>query len=297
MKNFFICETPEGKEKSLSKSVFPRYILPVEYMWPFGKELPSLEKTLVGIVQKLSHKPIRSISVTSHDVGAKSFATGLKGRLVQEFQLDEKSFNHIHIFVGKGCLYGGIVDHRDSLHTLPGGMRYAAKSHKGKKLPSRASGKIIDSLDALALFGQRPKKEALWLELGASPGGITAELLGRGFHVMAVDRAPLESFVERHPNCVALQEDANYLNLKYSFDVLSSDMNGDNRLAGDICIKNTKYLKRGGIGVFTLKIEFLEDFFTDYQLFLEKLKDKGLKHIGSRHLFHNRQEITVFFKK
>ena len=46
-----------------------------------------------------------------------------------------------------------------------------------------------------------------WLDLGASPGGMTSELLARGHRVTAVDRAPLDARLRHANGLIFAQED------------------------------------------------------------------------------------------
>jgi hypothetical protein len=62
--------------------------------------------------------------------------------------------------------------------------------------PSRAYQKLEE---AFLWLGRQPRAGEVCVDLGASPGGWTATLLKRDARVVAVDRAPLDPAVARHP--------------------------------------------------------------------------------------------------
>lgn len=57
--------------------------------------------------------------------------------------------------------------------------------------PSRSGHKLAEAFEALAGGAPRPEPGALAVDLGASPGGWTSQLLAAGFSVIAVDNGPM----------------------------------------------------------------------------------------------------------
>jgi 23S rRNA C2498 (ribose-2'-O)-methylase RlmM len=147
-----------------------------------------------------------------------------------------------------------------------------------------------------------PKKGAHWLELGASPGGMTAELLRRGYEVSAIDRAPLDPRLANHPNLSFLREDvANFVPPRgIRYDAILSDMNGDPRQAITLVTRLKDFLNPGSLAVFTLKttaadtIPLIDALEKDV---LAIAAGNGFTPIALTHLTYNRHEFTLFLER
>jgi 23S rRNA (cytidine2498-2'-O)-methyltransferase len=130
----------------------------------------------------------------------KSLATNLRGRtkplfdakgdLSKEVEEQDPDRMSLYCLVGKEGLFCGISSPRDANGFYPGGTKFI--SQKAPHTISRAGAKIAEALHILKLHRPLPKKGSHWLELGACPGGMTAELLERNYLVTAIDRAPLD---------------------------------------------------------------------------------------------------------
>src|SRR5690606_37598236 len=88
--------------------------------------------------------------------------------------------------VGKGGLYAGLSTPKEANGFNPGGTKFISQG--AEDTISRAGAKIAEALHYMRLHLPDLPPDTHWLELGASPGGMTAELLGRGHRVTAVDR-------------------------------------------------------------------------------------------------------------
>jgi len=161
--------------------------------------------------------------------------------------------------------------------------------------PSRARWKLRESLDWLALTAPDHPEPRRWLELGAYPGGMTAELAGRGAHVVAVDLAT--GAVPAHPAVTWHRTDASTFTTDARFDAILCDMNGTPSSAARNVARLASSLEVGGLLVHTLKLPHWEDLPTVRAKVEEILKDVGFTLLGCRHLAYNRQEVTLLARK
>lgn len=141
-----------------------------------------------------------------------------------------------------------------------------------------------------------------WLELGASPGGMTAELLARQSHVTALDRAPLDARLTGANGLQALCMDAAEFRPETGtvYDAILSDMNGDARESIAQVARLSANLHPAGLVVFTLKTPGVTAFGEINRLaesVAETAAAAGLRQIAITHLTYNRHEFTVFFER
>lgn len=108
-------------------------------------------------------------------------------------------------------LPGGGTD----LAPWPGGAVWIPEN---RAPPSRAYRKLEE---AFAWMGRAPGPQDLCVDLGAAPGGWTFVALERGARVVAVDRAPLEPPLSRHPRLRMLEGNA------FTFDGTDLDRDPD----------------------------------------------------------------------
>ena len=147
-----------------------------------------------------------------------------------------------------------------------------------------------------------PPEGSHWLELGASPGGMTSELLKRGYEVSAIDRAPLDPRLSKNTNLTFLKEDvAEFIPPRgIRYDAILSDMNGPPRQAITNVTRFKDFLNPGALAVFTLKTTGAETIAEIDALEKEVLaiaESNGFSLIARTHLTYNRQEFTMFFEK
>ena len=143
---------------------------------------------------------------------------------------------------------------------------------------------------------------AHWLELGASPGGMTSELLARGYRVTAVDKAALDERLKKAPGLHFVRADVDFFRPEESerFDALLSDMNGDPRASLRQVVRLSQNLKPGGLIVFTLKAAGANSPGEMISLIRSAVaygETSGLSLITRTHLTYNRQEFTLFFER
>ncbi len=311
---YLLIETQESQQIHHSKYV--RWNLPIEHSWPCNPEKMEgfIEKAAQAMLQKFSTRSPQAIFVGQLDPSPgnryyKSLASNLRGRVLQLFpsqvaelkDAEAQRPDQLTLFclLGKEGLFCGMQSPRESKGFYPGGTKYISQG--SADTISRAGAKVAEALHFLQLHGPKIPKTAHWLELGASPGGMTSELLNRGYQVTAIDRAALDKRLSKAPNLFfAMLDVAAFMpNSSMKYDAILCDMNGDARESIRQVSRLARNLKPNGLVIYTLKtagattlaeINELDDFA------VEMAKSVGLKLLVKTHLTYNRQEFTLFFK-
>jgi hypothetical protein len=298
-------------------SKFLRWNLPVHHSWPCHPPDVEgfVEKAAQALARKFGGAGVQTLIVGPLDPGApqryyKSLASNLRGRALQLFpeitravrDAEDQDPDRPTLFclVGAEGLYCGVQTPRESNGFFPGGTKFIKQS--GPDAISRAGAKVAEAIHYLALYRQAPPAAAHWLELGASPGGMTAELLQRGYRVTAVDRAPLDKRLHRQPGLVEILGDAGTFQppVGTKYEMILCDMNGDACGAFSQVLRLTEYLVEGGMVIFTLKMPGVGNIAEADELEAEVLrmaKASGIAPIAATHLTYNRYEFTLFFEK
>jgi 23S rRNA (cytidine2498-2'-O)-methyltransferase len=312
---YFLVNSAKGDIRNSAYGKFVRWYLPVEHSWPCNPEKMTgfVEKAAQGLFARFGRRKVQAILAGQLDPSAsgryfKTLASNLRGRTLQVFpSLEVGSAEDQHsgreslfCLVGKDGLFSGVISPKEANGFHPGGTKYI--SQNAEDTVSRAGAKIAEALHYLRLHLPELPAGGRWLELGASPGGMTSELLKRGFHVTAVDRAVLDPRLATARNLQFLRRDVSTFvpEKGASFDALSSDMNGKPRDAFRQVARLSVFLKPTGIIVFTFKTTALESAAAINNLHLEILKDAeeaGLAPVACTHLTYNRQEFTLFFRR
>ena len=312
----FQMENPELIRDS-SAARFIRWHIPVEHSWPCNPEKMEgfIEKAAQTVYYKFESRKPQTLLVGRLDPGSlkqyyKALASNFRGRALQVFELPEGSpktaeeqdpaKETLFCLVGKEGLFCGMSTPSDAGGLHPGGTKFIAQN--ADDTVSRAGAKIAEGLHFLSMHRRLPKKGAHWLELGASPGGMTSELLKRGYEVSAIDRAPLDPRLAKHRNLSFLKEDvAGFVPPRgIRYDAILSDMNGEPRQAATLVMRLKDFLNPGGLAVFTLKttdaetVARIDELEKDVLAIAEK---NGFSLIARTHLTYNRQEFTLFFEK
>jgi 23S rRNA C2498 (ribose-2'-O)-methylase RlmM len=295
---------------------FLRWNLPMHHMWPCcPKETPGfIEKAAQAIWKKFGASHPQTILIGALDQDAsqryyRTLASNLRGRtlqlfppqtgMIREAESQDANASTLFCLVGEEGLFCGLQNPRKSNGFHPGGTKFIRQNTPG--MISRAGAKIAEALHHLALHRSVPTAGGHWLELGASPGGMTSELLNRNYRVTAVDRAPLD---ERLKNANGLQEvrmDAAAFNppIGTMYDAILSDMNGDARDSIAQVARLSKNLLPGGLAVFTIKTPGATTFEDINRLAASVVETAaaGLRQIAITHLTYNRHEFTAFFER
>jgi len=291
-----------------------RWRLPIHHSWPCNP------RKMDGFVEKAAQTLARKfielhpqtlligpLDASSPDRYYKTLSSNLRGRTLQLFpplpaaddvesQAPEKPT--LFCLIGSEGLFCGLLDPKSANGFYPGGTKFIRQE---KDAISRAGAKFAEALHHLRLHTTPLAAGSHWLELGASPGGMTAELLRHGYQVTAIDRAALDARLEHAPGLRFLQADvADYTPpAGIRFDALISDMNGDAQAAIRQVIRLAPHLKPGAVLVFTLKtpnVTGFEETNLLYHRVLALAKNAGLHLLASTHLTYNRHEFTLFFR-
>ncbi len=307
---------PDSVSK-LRNCTFVRWNLPVHHSWPCSpQDTPGfVEKAAQALFRKFGGSLLQTIIAGPLDPGSpnryfRTLASNLRGRSLQLFppevggirdaEAQDSRLPTLFCLVGKEGLFCGLQSPEDSNGFHPGGTKYI-RQNSGESI-SRAGAKIVEALHHLRLKRPVPPAGSHWLELGASPGGMTAELLARGYRVTAVDRAPLDKRLENHRSLIALRSDAAAFHPTPGsvYDALLSDMNGEAHDAIAQVIRLSEHLRDDGLVVFTLKMAGAATFNEATALeksVLATAEAAGLRTLARTHLTYNRHEFTLFFEK
>ncbi len=306
-----------GAIRSSGAAKFVRWNLPLEHAWPCNPEKMDgfVEKAAQALFRKFGERNPQAIFIGQLDPGAtrryyKTLASNLRGRTLQVFpdeiarfrdvEAQDSSAPTLFCLVGKEGLFGGMQSPRDSNGLYPGGTRYI--SQNSPDTISRAGAKIVEALHHLRMYRPALTEGCHWLELGASPGGMTAELLARGYRVTALDRASLDKRLDGHPGLAFARMDVAAFrpNSGMCYDAILSDMNGNPRESLGQVIRLASHLNPGGLVVFTLKTQGVTSYaeMNDLHRFaIGTAQAAGLLQVSTTHLTYNRHELTLFFER
>jgi 23S rRNA (cytidine2498-2'-O)-methyltransferase len=303
--------------KDSSAARFIRWHLPIRHSWPCNPEKMDgfVEKAAQSLYYKFESYNPQTLLVGRLDPGSpkqyyKALASNFRGRALQVFDLPEgspktaedqnPSVPTLFCLIGKEGIFSGMSTPLEAGGLHPGGTKFISQS--SDDTVSRAGAKIAEGLHFLSMHRPLPPAGSHWLELGASPGGMTSELLKRGYEVSAIDRAPLDPRLSRNKNLTFLKEDvAEFVPPRgIRYDAILSDMNGPPRQAITNVTRFKDFLNPGGLVVFTLKTTGAETIAEIDALEKDVLaiaESNGFSLITRTHLTYNRQEFTLFFGK
>ena len=310
------CQDP-CKIQNSDAARYIRWNLKMEHAWPCRpvKMKDFVEKAAQGLLQKFGGRSLQGIFIGILDASSthnpyKSLASNLRGRTLQLFMSEQGALKDVEeqipkalslfCLVGKEGLYCGVHSPLQANGFYPGGTKFI--SQKAPHTISRAGAKIAEALHYLKLHQPLPVKGSHWLELGACPGGMTSELLERGYRVTAIDRAPLDERLKGRRGLSFKKGDVARYNPvpQTQFDSLLCDMNGDVEVSLKQVVRLTESLMPRGLVLFTLKTPGATTFKECNSLYHRAIKRAnagGLKQIACTHLTYNRHEFTLFFKK
>ena len=291
--------------------MFLRWQLPVHHAWPCNPEKTDrfIEKAANAIADKFGAHTPQALCVGAFEPMAaqgyfRRLASNLRGRALQlapTANADSESLAPddpvVFAMVGRSGLFCGLQTPRQANGFHPGGTRFIRQADN--EVPSRAGAKIAEALHHMRLLGGPPPAGARWLELGASPGGMTAELLRHGYRVTAIDRAPLHPSLDRAVGVDFFRADvACWMPAaNQPHDALLCDMNGPADSSFAEVVRLAPSLRRGAPVVFTLKTAGAERFREILDLHhrvLAAAAAAGLVHLQTTHLTYNRREFTMF---
>jgi len=196
----------------------------------------------------------------------------------------------ISVLVAPERAYSGISSPRANLSSWSGGA-----VHYGKDIGvlSRAAHKLEEACE---VFDLDLKGLAEALDLGAAPGGFTSFLLGKGLCVTAVDTGELAPLLLQNPRLSFLKENASNIRpQEASFDLITCDISRDALRTVDMITDLAYCLRPAGKLLLTVKFMGREPL----PLIRQCRKRLGdvFRFVRGRHLWHNREEATLYFVK
>lgn len=312
---YWLFSSESALDRSDEASMFLRWSMHVDHAWPCvpPKIEGFVDKAVTALVKKFADSPPQQVMVSPLSVGAphryyKNLAAQLQQRLRRELarhptlevEAQDPQEKSLFVLVGKEGLFAARATPQECRGFYAGGSKLI--SHRAAHSISRAGAKVAEVLHLLPLWHPAPAVGAHWLELGASPGGMTAELLERGYRVTAVDRALMDPRIAAHP-----QLDFHAIDVRdfrapsgVKFDALLCDMNGEAEQSLELVIGHLRDLKTGALVIFTMKtpqIESCEDIVQLRRRLLDLAQKAGLRAIVQTHLTYNRQEFTLIWEK
>ena len=306
--------TPAASRQS-EAAKFARWNLPMEHTWPCNAQKMNgfIEKAAQTLLKKFGERKPQGIFIgtlqpTSPDKYYKGLASNLRGRVLQLFpqltaatvEEQDPTAESLFCLVGKEGLFCGMQSPRASNGLYPGGSKYIDQD--SPDTISRAGAKIAEALHYLLLYRTPLKEGSHWIELGACPGGMTSELLARNQRVTAIDRAPLDKRLDGRPGLKFFLDDVAVFQPRAgtTYDALLCDMNGPPEESIAQVIRLSRFLKPGGLVVFTLKvprIDSVEEPNELFRLIVSMSKGAGLRLFAQTHLTYNRHEFTLFLER
>ena len=314
--DYFLIKTPNTAAiRSSPVAAFLRWNLPVHHSWPCNPQRMEsfIEKAAQTMWKKFGDaKPqnilIGQLNHSSADPYYKRMCSNLRGRTLQLFPplaapvVEEQIPDRPTLFalLGKEGLYCGVHSPREANGFYAGGSRYISLTMPSTI--SRAGGKIAEALHYLRLYRPPLPEHSHWLELGAAPGGMTSELLTRGYRVTALDRAPLDRRLEKYEGLEFIAADVTEFTPPKSarYDALLCDMNGPPHEAMEAVLRLSSHLAPRGLVVFTLKFSRTETTRDPLQLLRNittQAHSQGLTLLARTHLTYNGHEFTLFFER
>jgi 23S rRNA (cytidine2498-2'-O)-methyltransferase len=305
----------EGDVSQSEAAMFIQWNLPVHHSWPCNPQKMEgfIEKAAQTLLRKFGSLSPQGIFMgqlhpTPPNPYYKSLASNLRGRTLQLFpsmnaketEDQDGAMDTLFCLIGKEGLFSGLQSPRACNGLYPGGTKYI--SQDGAETISRAGAKVAEALHYLLMYRPPLAAGSHWVELGASPGGMTSELLARGFRVTAVDRAPLDERLSHYEGLTFAKADVAEFRPKPGtvYDAVLSDLNGSGLESIQHVIRLSKHLKPSGLVIFTLKMPGVETIQETVALFHEvvaKAARAGLSLLARTHLTYNRREFTLFFEK
>ena len=289
--------------------------LPLEHAWPCAPRGMDgfIEKAAQALVRKFGPRQPQAVLMGPLDTGArdpffKGLASNLRGRALQLFgalpvadaESQDPGRETLFCLVGPTGLFAGMSTPRAANGFHPGGVKFI-RQEVGVTI-SRAGSKIAEALHWLRLHREVPGAGSHWLELGASPGGMTAELLRRHCRVTAVDRAPLDPRLKGSTGLRFHLADSRTWRTPAGsrFDAVLCDMNGAAEESLAAVLRQVPHLRMGGLVIFTVKTAGVPGL-AEAAVLVERLHEEAaladLRPVAVTHLAHNRREFTAVWER
>jgi len=286
----------------------------------FTRQLIRLHKVIVDLPERDRLTPILAVINSLHESFGtlwletpdtndgkllssftRRFQPLLEGALREQGRLqDDIKLPRLHVFFpDKSSVLIGTSDQHNSVNALMGIVRQSMPA----EAPSRSTLKLAEAIE---VFMDRSEQTRLLrqgmhaVDLGAAPGGWTWQLVKRGIRVTAVDNGPMKGVLARHPMVEHLKQDGFKFVPRKAVDWLVCDMvEQPSRVAtliGSWFIAG--YCKHA---IFNLKLPMKQRIVAlDSALggIRKRLDEEGINfRMSAKHLYHDREEVTVFLTK
>jgi len=299
----FIMESPLSIDQCIKiikeqEPIFLRHIQPINTQLKITRTFEDLKLIEEHIQQRMDFHSGERVTVQIRrepDLFFEYTTIEMKN-LIQNMINDKHKVNTVarhadkvlSLFLSKQFLFLGISHPLDNLSDWSGG---AIRYKKEENQISRAKFKLLEAEDTFGLnFTQFTKA----LDIGAAPGGWTSLLLDRGLTVTAIDPANLHPSLKENKNLTYLQKNANDVSFRIEeFDLIVCDMSWSPRQMSKLVDKLIYALKRGGTAIITAKLMHKNSFQAVREI--RKWLEPQLKLIKAKQLFHNRNELTLYF--
>jgi 23S rRNA (cytidine2498-2'-O)-methyltransferase len=221
----------------------------------------------------------------------KSFGNALIGALRQRSKIDASAICRLHVFFPKGdAVFLAAADDSTSAPWPLGIPRL--------KFPREAPSRSTLKLEEAFLVLLSPAERERWLkpgmtavDLGASPGGWTWQLVHRSIRTTAIDNGPMDGALMQSGIVTHLREDGFRYRPRKTVDWLVCDMvEQPKRIAALIA----GWLGDGACryAIFNLKLP-MKKRYDETRACLNVVRAVA-SDVRARQLYHDREEITVF---
>jgi 23S rRNA (cytidine2498-2'-O)-methyltransferase len=164
--------------------------------------------------------------------------------------------------------------------------------------PSRSTLKLLEAILVLVDKPESKLREGMSaVDLGAAPGGWTYQLVSRGLKVFAIDNGPMKGSMDGHHQVKHIRDDGFKFKPKNPVEWLVCDMVEQPIRVAELI---AKWFAAGNArrSIFNLKLPMKKRYLEVNKCFAlieAKLEKAGMPcKITAKHLYHDREEITVY---
>lgn len=300
----FIMELAHPEEEVLSvikkhKPVFLRHLQPIhdKLLYTSTSQFHAEELMKLHSITQWKHQRI-AVHIRKHPAATFSLSNSELKEIIAQQLVDiqhcelvtQQADQIISIYINRETIYCGSATPEEHLSDWSGG---AIRFKREDGQISRAKFKL---LEAEQQFNCPLDQFKHALDIGAAPGGWSSLLLERGLRVTAVDPATLDPSIIHHPRMTFLQRNASQVSFaERSFDLLVCDMSWSPRQMTRLVKELLPALTQGGKAIITVKLMHKKPLKTIKEL--EAQFSPMLTMLQAKQLFHNRDELTIYFTK
>jgi 23S rRNA (cytidine2498-2'-O)-methyltransferase len=218
-------------------------------------------------------------------------------------QTEQYKLNHLprlHVFFpDKSTALIGTSDPYNS-SASPMGIH---RQNMPAEAPSRSTLKLAEAIEVFMDKGEQSRLLRAGMtavDLGAAPGGWTWQMVKRGIRVSAIDNGPMKGVLAKHPLVEHLRQDGFKFAPRKAVDWLICDMVEKPAKVADLM---AAWFVAGWCkhAIFNLKLpmkQHLSAVDSALGSIRKKLDEEGINYrMTAKQLYHDREEITVFFTK